>query len=52
MTLEELDLYEATLMTRDSPGVRAQPPRDDEQNSAASAKYFRDLSRGEVPETP
>jgi hypothetical protein len=45
MTLERLDLIEATLESVDSPPVRAQDPRNAARDSAAAARYFRDLSR-------
>jgi hypothetical protein len=45
MTLERLDLIEAALETADTPPIRAQEPRDVSRDSAAAARYFRDLSR-------
>lgn len=44
MTLERLDLIEATLESADSPPIRAQEPRDSHRDSAAAARYFRELS--------
>jgi hypothetical protein len=45
MTLERLDLIEAALESADTPPIRAQEPRDVSRDSAAAARYFRDLSR-------
>lgn len=44
MTLERLDLMEAALERADSTPVRAQTPRDPGRDSAAAARYFRELS--------
>jgi hypothetical protein len=45
LTLEQLDLVEAALESADSVPIRAQEPRDASRDSAAAARYFRDLSR-------
>jgi hypothetical protein len=45
LTLEQLDLVEAALESADSVPIRAQEPRDVSRDSAAAARYFRDLSR-------
>ena len=45
LALEQLDLLEVAVETADSPPVRAQEPRDAGRDSAAVARYFRDLSR-------
>jgi hypothetical protein len=45
LTRERLDLAEAMLVSRDNPPIRAQEPRQAERDSAAAARYFRELSR-------
>ena len=44
---DRLDLIEAALLNSDKAPIRAQEPRDQERDSEAAARYFRDLSRPE-----
>ena len=44
---DRLDLIEAALVNLDAEPIRAQEPRDQERDSEAAARYFKDLSRPE-----